>query len=68
MERPTEREREVLAQVSHGLTNREIAIELVVGESTVKTHVQNLMRKLNAANRAELIASAMRHRLLDGDG
>jgi two-component system response regulator DevR len=67
MERPTEREREVLAQVAHGLTNREIAIELVVGESTVKTHVQNLMRKLNASNRAELIASAMRHHLLDGD-
>jgi DNA-binding NarL/FixJ family response regulator len=68
MDRPTDRERDVLRQVAHGLTTREIAIELVVGESTVKTHIQNLMRKLNASNRAELIASAMRHHLLDGDG
>jgi two-component system response regulator DevR len=67
IERPTEREHEVLRQVAHGLTNREIATKLVVGESTVKTHVQNLMRKLNTSNRAELIASAMRHHLLDGE-
>jgi DNA-binding NarL/FixJ family response regulator len=67
MERPTERECEVLREVARGLTSREIARDLVLGESTVKTHIQNLMRKLNAANRAELIASAMRHHLLDID-
>jgi DNA-binding NarL/FixJ family response regulator len=67
MERPTEREREILREVAHGLTNREIARDLVLGESTVKTHIQNLMRKLNASNRAELIASAMRRHLLDCD-
>jgi DNA-binding NarL/FixJ family response regulator len=67
MEHPTQREREVLREVAHGHTNREIARDLVLGESTVKTHIQNLMRKLNVSNRAELIASAMRHHLLDCD-
>ena len=64
MERPTERELDVLRAVARGLTSHEIAQELVVGESTVKTHIQNLMHKLNAANRAELVAEAMRHKLL----
>jgi two-component system response regulator DevR len=67
MERPTARELEVLREVARGLTSREIAHELVVGESTIKSHVQSLMRKLNAANRAELVAEAMRHHLLEGE-
>jgi two-component system, NarL family, response regulator DevR len=67
MERPTGRELEVLREVARGLTSREIAHELVVGESTIKSHVQSLMRKLNAANRAELVAEAMRHHLLEGE-
>jgi len=65
MDRPTEREREVLREVALGLTTREIARDLVLGESTIKTHIQSLMRKLNASNRAELIANAMRHHLLE---
>jgi DNA-binding NarL/FixJ family response regulator len=68
MERPTEREREVLRDVARGLTSREIARDLVVGESTVKTHIQTLMRKLNASNRAELIGNAMRQHLLEDEG
>lgn len=64
MERPTGRELEVLRGVARGLTSREIADQLVVTESTVKSHLQSLMRKLNAANRAELVAEAMRHKLL----
>ena len=64
MERPTGRELEVLRGVARGLTSREIADELVVTESTIKSHLQSLMRKLNAANRAELVAEAMRHKLL----
>jgi two-component system response regulator DevR len=67
MERPTEREREVLREVARGLTSREIARDLVLGESTVKTHIQSLMRKLNASNRAELVAEAMRHHLLESE-
>ncbi len=68
MDRPTERERDVLREVAHGLTSRDIARDLVLGESTVKTHIQSLMRKLNASNRAELIANAMRHHLLEDGG
>jgi DNA-binding NarL/FixJ family response regulator len=67
MERPSGRELEVLREVARGLTSREIAQQLVVGESTVKSHIQSLMRKLNAANRAELVAEAMRHHLLEGE-
>ena len=49
----TEREEEVLALVARGRTNAEIATELFVGLSTVKTHVTSLMTKLGARNRVE---------------
>jgi DNA-binding NarL/FixJ family response regulator len=50
----TEREEEVLALVARGGTNAEIATELIVGLSTVKTHVASLMTKLGARNRVEI--------------
>jgi len=50
----TEREEEVLALVARGRTNAEIAAELFVGLSTVKTHLASLMAKLGARNRVEL--------------
>ena len=50
----TEREEEVLAHVAHGLTNAEIARELHVSLSTVKTHLASLMTKLDARNRVGL--------------
>jgi DNA-binding NarL/FixJ family response regulator len=50
----TEREEEVLALVARGRTNAEIATELFVGLSTVKTHVASLMAKLGARNRVEI--------------
>ena len=50
----TEREEEVLALVARGRTNAEIATELFVGLSTVKTHVASLMTKLCARNRVEV--------------
>ncbi len=50
----TEREEEALALVSQGLTNAEIADELHVSLSTVKTHLTSLMTKLDVRNRVEL--------------
>ena len=50
----TEREEEALALVSRGLTNAEIADELHVSPSTVKTHLASLMNKLDVRNRVEL--------------
>ncbi len=50
----TEREEEVLALVAHGRTNAEIAAELYIGLSTVKTHVASLLAKLGARNRVEI--------------
>jgi DNA-binding NarL/FixJ family response regulator len=50
----TEREEEVLLTVARGRTNAEIADELAISLSTVKTHLASLMTKLHARNRVEL--------------
>jgi DNA-binding NarL/FixJ family response regulator len=52
----TPREQEVLELIALGSRDREIAERLVVTESTVKKHVQNILRKLHARNRAEAVA------------
>ncbi|MGH1505965.1 MAG: response regulator, partial [Acidimicrobiales bacterium] len=51
----TEREEEVLVEVARGRTNNEIAEELYISQSTVKTHVARLMTKLQARNRVEVV-------------
>ncbi|MFL5838858.1 MAG: LuxR C-terminal-related transcriptional regulator [Thermoleophilaceae bacterium] len=52
----TARELEVIELVSAGATNNEIASALVISESTVKSHVKHILRKLGAANRAEAVS------------
>ncbi|MDI6023573.1 response regulator transcription factor [Leucobacter sp. UT-8R-CII-1-4] len=54
----TDREREVLALVATGRSNGEIAIELFLGAATVKTHVSNLLQKLGARDRVQLVVWA----------
>jgi NarL family two-component system response regulator LiaR len=61
----TIREREVLSYLSKGLTNPEIAQQLSVSRSTVKAHVSKILAKLGASNRAEAIATALEHHLVD---
>jgi NarL family two-component system response regulator LiaR len=60
----TPREREVLGLMVRGLTNPEIADELVVSRATVKAHVSNVLAKLGASNRAEAVARALQNKLL----
>lgn len=60
----TEREEQVLVAVARGLTNHEVAAELYISLSTVKTHLGALMMKLGARNRVELALWAYQTRRL----
>jgi DNA-binding NarL/FixJ family response regulator len=68
-ERPvvlTDREREVLNLLVQGVTsNRELAERLVVTENTVKYHLRNILDKLHVQNRAQVVAYAVRHGMVD---
>lgn len=57
----TPAERRVVELVAGGLSNPEIAARLIVSRETVKSHVSSALRKLGAANRADLAARAARH-------
>jgi DNA-binding NarL/FixJ family response regulator len=58
------REREVLSLVAHGLTNREIAQQLALGEESVKTYLERAFTKLGVSRRAEAVSEAHRLGLL----
>jgi non-specific serine/threonine protein kinase len=62
----SQREEEVLRLVAEGLTNKEIARQLIVTENTVKTHVTSLFNKLGVDSRARAVAVAANEGRLDG--
>jgi len=65
--RLTRRETEILELVAQGLSNKQIAAELVISQNTVKNHVRNILEKLRLRSRAEAAAFAVRANLA-GDG
>jgi NarL family two-component system response regulator LiaR len=60
----TEREREVLALMTQGLNNHEIADRLVVSKSTAKFHVSSILSKLGSNSRTEAVAIALQNNLV----
>lgn len=62
----TDRERQILGWMREGKSNQQIAEVLGISPLTVKNHVQKILRKLGASNRAQAVAEAMALRLLDG--
>jgi DNA-binding NarL/FixJ family response regulator len=60
----TEKERSVFRAVARGLSNAEIAAEIFAGESTVKTHVGAILRKLSLRDRVQIVVFAYEHGLL----
>ena len=65
----TEREVEILKLLARGLSNQEIATQLILSEWTVRTHVRNILEKLHLANRTQAALYALREGLtkLNGD-
>lgn len=61
----TPREREVLILIAEGLTNQEIADELVISPKTVDSHRENIMRKLNMHSRIDLVKYAIKKGLIE---
>ena len=61
----TKRELEVLSEIATGKSNKEIADSLVITERTVKTHVSNILSKLELADRTQAALFAVKHKLVD---
>lgn len=59
----TPQEMAVLANVSEGMTNRQIAVKLYLGEGTVRNYVSSILSKIGAHNRAEAAAFAVRNKI-----
>ncbi|HEY7485960.1 MAG TPA: response regulator transcription factor [Streptosporangiaceae bacterium] len=67
LDKLTERERDVLQQLAKGASNAEIADELTLSESTVKSHVQHLLDKLGLRNRIQVVIYAFELGLIEND-
>jgi NarL family two-component system response regulator LiaR len=63
----TKREREVLLLIADGKNNHEIADQLVISETTVKTHVSNILSKLHLKDRTQIAIFAYKHGVLDDE-
>lgn len=59
----TQQELAVLALVAEGLTNRQIAVKLFLGEGTVRNYVSSVLSKINVSNRAEAAIYAVKHNI-----
>ncbi|MQG58591.1 MAG: response regulator transcription factor [SAR202 cluster bacterium] len=64
----SDREREVITLVAQGMTNRQIAEQLVISENTARNHVSRILEKLNLTRRSEAAVFAAQHGLLPEDG
>jgi len=60
----TQREHEVLVKMAEGLSNQEIAQQLFLSESTIKTHVSNILFKLDAKRRTQAVQSAKKMKIV----
>jgi len=63
----TDRENDVLRELTQGKNNREIGEALFISVSTVKNHVSSILQKLDASSRSEAVALALRHNLVPMD-
>ena len=62
----TAREQEVLEELAHGSTNKEIAAALYISENTVNYHMKNILSKLHLRNRSQVVAWALQHGAVPG--
>ena len=61
----TQKEKEILSKVTKGMSNQEIADDLCVKDVTVKTHLNNIFKKLKVSNRTQAVLLAMQMKLTD---
>ena len=60
----SEREIDVLTLIARGTSNKEIAGNLTIGESTVKTHIQSIFQKLEVNDRTEAVTEALKRGII----